>query len=173
MQKNELRKIIKIERQNLYKTNDLCALSKKITENILNSDIFKSAHHIALYYPLKYEIDITGLFCDTSKEFYLPRCINNEIEFAKYNSGLKNGAYSISEPVGDRINPEILDVIYTPALCCNGKCFRLGYGKGFYDRFFNKYNLKAKKIIVSPKCFITNDFVEDEFDFKCDEIISD
>ena len=54
----------------------------------------------------------------------------------------------------------------------NKKCYRLGYGKGFYDRFFAKNNIKAKKIIVISNELISDEFVEDKFDFQCDEIIS-
>ena len=43
---------------------------------------------------------------------------------------------------------------------------------GFYDRFFAKNKLKAKKIIVISNELISDEFKEDNFDFQCDEIIS-
>ena len=103
----------------------------------------------------------------------MPKCIDNELFFAKYDGYLKQGCFSVAEPIGGIINPAILDVIYIPCLCANKRLYRLGYGKGFYDRFFQKYNLHAKKIIVCPKCFITDKFHEDKFDYKCDFIVSD
>jgi len=147
-------------------------LSIKIMHKILNSPEFKFAKNIALYMPIKNEIDLTDLFKIRDKNYYLPRCNNNELEFVKFDNNLVDGAFGILEPKGDKINPEILDIVYIPALMANKKCYRLGYGKGFYDRFFAKNNIKAKKIIVISNELISDEFVEDKFDFQCDEIIS-
>lgn len=172
MTKDELRKIFKQKRFEMLKTGDLYNISSRVVSNIITSEIYKNSKHIALYYPLETEIDIRGIVSD-NKNFYLPRCVNNEIEFAKFDGNLKRGAFSLFEPVADKVNPDILDVIYIPCLCCNKRNYRLGWGKGFYDRFFAKNDIHARKIIVSAQSFISDDFIEDEFDFKCDEIIAD
>ena len=172
MDKNELRRIIKARRLDLFKSGNIDIISQKIINNILNSDIFKKSMHIALYYPLEGEVDLRPLL-DIDKEYYLPKCIINELFFAKYDGTLVKGCFNISEPQGDIINPDILDLIYIPCLCANNKCYRLGYGKGFYDKFLKKHSSNAKKIIVCPDCFINNDFIEDIFDYKCDGIISE
>lgn len=168
-QKKELRKYA------LNKRAQFCPdLSSKIIHKILNSSDFKNAKNIALYYPIKNEIDLRGLLNVQNKNFYLPRCKNNELEFVLFEcfDNLITGEFNIPEAQGDKINPEILDIIYIPALMANRKFYRLGYGKGFYDRFFAKNNLKAKKIIVLANELISDDFIEDEFDVKCDGIIS-
>ena len=155
-------------------TNALKSVSLNIISKILNSSDFKKAKNIALYYPIKNEIDLTGLFAIGDKNFYLPRCVNNELEFVKFDGfeNLKVGSFNILEPIGQGVNPEMLDIIYTPALIANKKCFRLGYGKGFYDRFFKKHNLKAKKVIVISEKLVLDEFIEDNFDIQCDYIIS-
>lgn len=149
-------------------------LSVQITQKILNSLDFKDAKNVALYLPIRNEIDISGLLKVKGKNFYLPRCNENSLEFVKYE-GVKSlilGKFNILEPAGEKINPEILDVIYIPALMANSLCYRLGYGKGYYDRFFNENNTKAKKIIIVSKELILDEFIQDKFDYKCDEIIS-
>ena len=172
MEKNEIRKIFKQKRLELTKRGVIDAVSNRITDNIINSDSYKNSTRVALYYPLEGEIDLRKLL-DGDKSYYLPKCINNELYFAKYTGTYIKGDFNIPEPNSDIIDPNILDVIYVPCICANGKNFRLGWGKGFYDRFFKKHNLKAKKIIVCPDCFITDEFVEDCFDFKCDSVISE
>lgn len=167
--KSNLRKLALLKRASF--PHDL---SLKILHKILNSFEFKNANHIALYMPIKNEIDISGLLNISGKSFYLPRCNNFELEFVKFNNieSLKCGKFNILEPIGEKINPEILDIIYIPALMANTLCYRLGYGKGYYDKFFAKNNLNAKKIIVVPKELICDDFINEEHDFKCDGIIS-
>lgn len=46
--------------------------------------------------------------------------------------------YGIAEPVnGMRIAPEDIDLVLLPLVAFDSKGFRVGYGKGFYDRFLN------------------------------------
>ncbi len=171
--KSELRKYALEKR----KTSGLCGVSeinsKRITSAILNSKEFKNSKNIALYYPIKGEIDITGLLNVKNKNFYLPVCKDNELEFLKYENKLVTGKYSIPEPTGNKINPEELDIIYIPALMANRKCYRLGYGKGYYDRFFAKYKIRAKKIIVVANELINDTFVQDSNDYRCDMVLSE
>ena len=171
MDKNLLRNIIKDKRINIIQNGLLEEISHKVSLQIVNSEVFKNSTNIALYHALADEININELLKCKDKNFFLPKCIGSDLFFAPYSNNLVKGSYSIFEPAGDVINPEILDVIYVPCLCCNISHYRLGYGKGFYDRFFVKNNIKAKKIIVSSSDFITSDFVQDSYDYKCDYIV--
>lgn len=151
------------------------ALNKSVVNNIITSYDFIEAKNIALYLPIKNEIDITEILKIKDKNYYLPRCNGLNLEFCLYrdDENLKTGKFNILEPLGQKINPKILDIIYIPALMANKKAFRLGYGKGYYDRFFSNNNLKAKKIIIVPQELICEEFVEDEFDVAADLIISE
>ena len=171
MSKNILRKHYLKIRHELYLNGDLEIISSKIVNNILNSEFFKQSKNIAIYYPIKDEVNILDITTKSDKKFYLPKCINNNLYFAQFSCSLKKGTFSIPEPQGKTIDADILDLIFIPAICCNHGYYRLGYGKGFYDRFFAYNLIKARKIIVLPSCCITNEFVEDEFDYKCDNII--
>jgi 5-formyltetrahydrofolate cyclo-ligase len=45
-------------------------------------------------------------------------------------------AYGLTEPKnGEIISPENIDLIFVPLLVCDSYGHRVGYGKGFYDRF--------------------------------------
>lgn len=49
---------------------------------------------------------------------------------------LANSELGIAEPVsGDIIDPQTIDVILVPLVAFDRKGHRIGYGKGFYDRF--------------------------------------
>jgi len=171
-QKQKLRNYA-LEYRKKIQEKGICDInSGMIVNKILNSDDFKTASHIALYMPIKGEVDITRILKISTKNYYLPRCVGNELEFAKYEpNSLVLSKFSIPEPQGEKINPEILDIIYIPCLMANKKCFRLGYGRGYYDRFFANHNLKAKKIIVVHNELISDMNFQDKYDYKCDSIL--
>lgn len=173
-EKEHQRKIAKEIRLSLFANGQIHQKSSAIVSKILNSDDFKNAKNIALYYPLLGEIDLRGLLNYPNKNFYLPRCIGTDMEFVLYQGQefLIDGDFKIKVPLGNAINPEILDIIYIPALMANNKNYRLGYGKGFYDRFLSKNAIKSKKIIIVARELISSDFMESKFDYKCDGIIS-
>ena len=57
------------------------------------------------------------------------------------NTTLKVSKYGIPEPVsGIQVNPEQIDVVFVPLLGFDQIGHRVGYGKGFYDRFLEKCN---------------------------------
>ena len=70
------------------------------------------------------------------------------------------------------INPEILDVIIVPALAADKNNNRLGYGKGFYDRFISKYS-KIHTITAIPKELLFDKLPVNNFDMKIDTVITD
>ena len=171
--KENLREKIKKERNSLFMSGELNVLSKKITKNIIESSDFKNAQNIALYYPKKTEIDLTSILNIKGKNFYLPRTRGLDMEFVKYSGELQKSSFGIYEPKGQSIDPRILDLIYIPALCANKYCYRLGWGMGYYDRFFSKNKIKAKKIIIVASCFVLDEFKEEKSDYKCDFLLTE
>ena len=67
-----------------------------------------------------------------------------------FNTLLTAKKYNIPEPINPSIvNDEIIDFVITPLLAFDLNGFRVGYGKGFYDRFFNLINPKSYKVGLS------------------------
>ena len=57
------------------------------------------------------------------------------------NTLLKKSKYGIPEPVsGIEISPEMIEIVFVPLLAYGQNGHRIGYGKGFYDRFLEKCN---------------------------------
>ncbi|MFY7963407.1 MAG: 5-formyltetrahydrofolate cyclo-ligase [Chitinophagaceae bacterium] len=51
----------------------------------------------------------------------------------------RTNEYGITEPkFGDKINAAEIDLVLVPLFVCDKQGYRVGYGKGFYDRFLNK-----------------------------------
>ncbi len=53
---------------------------------------------------------------------------------------LQTGPYGIQEPLPSlpTLGPEEVDLILVPAVACDYRGFRVGYGGGFYDRLFSR-----------------------------------
>ena len=165
--KTDLRLWTKSER----KLIDTEKISLNLTKKILDSDEYKKSKNIMIFYPLKYELNFIDLAKDETKNFYLPK-INNENLLCcpyKYGDTLAEGNFKTLEPVCENVNPKILDMVITPALACDTDNYRLGYGKGYYDRFLK--NLDVIKIACIPKKLYINTVYPDKYDIKMDKIL--
>jgi 5-formyltetrahydrofolate cyclo-ligase len=82
-------------------------------------------------------------------------------------------AYNIYEPVsGEEIEPQLLDLVFVPLLVCDKNGNRVGYGKGFYDRFLKLCRPDCLKVGLSyfePIEVITD---TNEFDVPLDFCIT-
>jgi 5-formyltetrahydrofolate cyclo-ligase len=66
------------------------------------------------------------------------------------NTKIKNNEWNIPEPIdGIYISPEQIEVVFIPLLAFDKMGNRVGYGKGFYDKFLAKCKPETLKIGVS------------------------
>ncbi len=150
--KKECRNKLMAVRQNL----DINAISKQICEQLALLDAFESAIQIAIYLPIWAEVDLTLLIKKHSeKTWYLPRVEPSKTQseqpsmvFHHYRDGdpLIESKWGIPEPENtapELSEPSTLDIIIVPALAYTDEGYRLGYGKGFYDRFIEQSSLNS------------------------------
>lgn len=169
--KNELRKISLKKRKNL--STDL--LSKKIIANLITLEEYKKAKNILCYYPLKYEVQTQECLNDNSKNWFLPRVNNLDLEVCRYSKAeLKIGTYGILEPTGPKINTlKDIDMVIIPAIGADINGYRIGYGKGYYDRFLSSFDYPVLKVIVIYSELIYPNVFPNEYDKKSDIIVTD
>ena len=129
-----------------------------------------AADTLLLYYPLKDEIDIKPLY-SLDKRIFLPVIENNEMLFRRYDGDLKKGKFGIMEPTGEYYTIGSNDLMIVPAVAYDRDGYRLGRGKGFYDRFLA--NKKIKTIGVVSKLRVVSDVFREYNDIKVDFIITD
>jgi 5-formyltetrahydrofolate cyclo-ligase len=67
----------------------------------------------------------------------LPAIVDGDLESRRYEPGVQMTPTSFGalEPVGEAIDPTVIDVVCTPAVAFDRSGNRVGYGGGFYDRF--------------------------------------
>ena len=169
--KEELRKKAK-QIRNLLDINDI---SSKINAAVQTSEIYQEAKHVMLFYPLKDEIDLRPLLKDNDKQFYLPKLDGDKLVICPYKEGdkLVLSTYNTQEPLTEPVDPGILDIIFIPALMVDKEFNRLGYGKGYYDKFLATDNLKAIRIVPIPSLLVKEELPSEEFDVQFDIIIDE
>jgi 5-formyltetrahydrofolate cyclo-ligase len=167
MDKKTLRKHIIALRSE--KTRDERIEAETIVFNLLKQfDLFFNAKNISSFVDFRDEISMTVInqaIIDAGKTLLLPYIspTTKEMQFYMVEdlSSLKRNSFGILEP-----DPEMhslydesrIDCVLTPGVAFDAKGYRLGYGGGFYDRFFSRIEKAIPKIGIA-------------FDLQCVETI--
>ena len=112
---------------------------------------------IALYHPSHFELNVLKIleFSNImSQDILLP--ITDKNNFMNFFSWKKNEAlfvnkFGMLEPT--KSLAKVPDIILVPILAFDKSKYRIGYGKGFYDRYLNKYLKQFKNILTVGVAF--------------------
>lgn len=177
--KNELRAVFREKRKSLC---DKTVLDKHICENLLTSEFYMNAEKVFFYAALPDEINTDLIISDAlsrKKIVALPVCTDKSGNMEFYQilslSDLKTGLYGIREP--DTTKCKKIDqynnaLCVVPGLSFDLSGYRLGYGKGYYDRFLK--NFGSLSVGLCYNAFIQNKLLpRNEFDCSVDYIITE
>ena len=159
----------------------------ELNENFLNplSKIIKKIYgsakiNISLYFPTNFEANILKIF-DNKRfkkyNFLLPIVKKNtEMNFYRWkkNDILFLNKYGVPEPI--KSNRIIPNVALVPLLAFDKNKNRLGYGKGFYDKYFNRYIKIHNKILTVGIAFSFQKYPKlpvNKKDYKLNYILTD
>ena len=124
---------------------------------LIKSNFKKRDLKIALYYPSNYELNILKFLENDymkNKKILLPaiekKNIMNFYSWEK-NQSLFVNKYGIIEPKKTTI--KVPNFILVPVLAFDKDKYRLGYGKGFYDRYLNKFLNNFKNTLAVGVAF--------------------
>ena len=117
----------------VYKSELICATLENIPE-------LRKAHTIMAYAAIKQEANINGYWQNAwmgGKTIVLPRVKGGLLEAVRFDGWdqTKTGPFGIREPEGEPFPPERIEAVLVPGVVFDGQGYRLGYGKGYYDRF--------------------------------------
>ena len=172
MKKALRKKYLEIRKKIKNKNSKDLTIFQKV---IVNEEI-KKAMTIIIYVSTEYEVDTKKLieYFLKIKRVAVPKVIGNDMKFYFINSldDLEKGSFNILEP---KTKVEVKDfskaLSITPGVCFSKDGYRIGYGKGFYDHFYQKH--KIYKIGLCYKECLLEKLPNDPFDINVDEVISD
>ena len=177
-QKNILReKYINLRRKKYYE------IDKKFFSPLISfikSNFKQNNFKLALYYPTSFETNVLKLLENKymiNKNILLP-VIEKENIMSFYpwekNRVLIVNKFGILEPI--KTNPKIPNLILLPILAFDRNKYRLGYGKGFYDRYLRKYLKKNNNILTVGVAFSFQKYHKlptDKHDVRLDYILTE
>ena len=152
LSKNQIRKkYFKIRKKKYYEIPNNFFLP---FINFLRKFKKKKRFNLSLYYPSNYEVNILNLFEFINKKKNIITLLpsisgKNDMNFYKWNllDILKVNKYGMLEPYF-RSKSLVPNALLVPLLAFDDKNNRLGYGKGYYDKYLSKY-LKSNKNILT------------------------
>lgn len=154
-------------------------LDAEIQIRLLMSREYRAADTVLLYMARRHEIATTMILnaaLANGKAVGLPVCIDDkEMIFRRIDSvsGLVSGRYGIMEPNAEceAIIPDENTLCVCPALSCDMRGYRLGFGGGYYDRFLKDFSgTKAALCYADAIIPVIHSF---DFDIPMDVIHTD
>ena len=177
-EKDRLRTYFK-EKRKALREEEKKALNQAIADRVLHSAAFRYASTLLAYAPKGEEVDILPI-CEIAlqkgKKLAFPRCFGEgemSFHFVSSLSELSPGKYGILEPSADApffsFSPATLCLV--PGLSFDRFGYRLGYGKGYYDRFLSHFEGTALGVVYAD--FIRENLPNGSFDFSVSALVSE
>ena len=172
MELENLRKNIKNKRLNLTK-NEVENYSNLIANNLFSLDFMAKKSNFFIYNSIKNEVDTTPIISilKGQKKVISYPIIDGEnlIPATPKNDDFEVGEFNVLVPKNYEIMTDV-EVAIIPLLLCDKSKNRVGYGKGFYDRFLTGKNII--KIGLAYDFQVVENLIPNDWDVPLDYIIT-
>jgi 5-formyltetrahydrofolate cyclo-ligase len=148
----------------------------KTNLNYHNVDNLDKNCSLGLYWPLQGEPDLLKLIISSKWSISLPKVLGDSMKMVRYQAGdpmEKSNFGNLHQPKSEE--ETIPKVMLMPGLAFSIKGYRIGFGKGHYDKYIAKIK-KNSEIITIGVCFHEKIFEYlpyDEHDARLNYIITD
>ena len=129
---------------------------------------------ILFYYPLPMEANIvkTLQYMRKVSDVYIPFMEGESFKMVPFRLPLKKKKFGIYEAGNTHKNINKIDIAIVPAVGVDGNFQRVGFGKGMYDRFFEKLKKRPYTIFIQNEYCYTKESVCDDYDITCDILLT-
>ncbi|MEW6042637.1 MAG: 5-formyltetrahydrofolate cyclo-ligase [Thermoproteota archaeon] len=174
-EKSSLRKLLLGKRDSLS-ADFIDIASKKIQKNLKKVQEYQAAKTVAAYYSIGSEVrthDILQDILSNGKTLALPRVEDDHLVFCKVLrfEDLEKGEFGIMEPKQNCPQIDEFDVILVPAIAMTKGGQRLGYGRGYYDRFLA--DRKSSTIALTYSRFVVKNIPSSKNDVVIQWVVTE
>ncbi len=147
-------------------------------EKLLLSKEFKESKIVFCYISVRDEVstlEILKAAIRLKKKLCVPRCLPEyamEAVTIENINDLENDLYGIPtvKKGGQVIPVSLIDLAVLPCLCADERGYRIGYGKGYYDRFLAEY--QGFSVVLCRKELLVDEIPAEPHDRKADLVIA-
>lgn len=173
-----------LEKRGQLKSDEIRVKSHEIKNKLYSLDEFKKSNFIFSFISFRNEVHTHDIIKDSiamGKRVGVPITVDETrkllvSEITDFDKELEIGFYNILAPKKEYeriVSPKLVDLVLVPGLAFDKYGFRVGYGGGYYDRFFASVN---KDIIKIGLCFhmqLSPEVPIDSYDIPVDYIITE
>ena len=184
-ERHTLRESHRAARKRLSKEQQAAAAAA-LSSLITAQEFYQTATKIAFYLAVDGEIDPQPLLSKAlaeGKTCFLPIAGQHDeqlLSFAPYDSAteLMENQWGIAEPHAPAIevSPTSFDLVLVPLVAFDRECYRLGMGKGFYDRTFSFkiFNRSSQPLLIglAYECQLTEGLPNESWDVSLDAVVT-
>lgn len=158
--------------------DDRQKLSLAITGKILDLGAIRRSQHIFIYISCDSEVgthDLINELLKQGKNLAVPKIIDSDhMEAVAFNDWdeLETGQLGILTPKSSEPMAGKFDIVITPGLGFTTKGYRIGYGRGYYDKWFATHHVQ-QKIAVTFDAQIIKTLPVTEFDVPVNMIVTE
>ena len=150
---------------------------KRILSLLYDYITVQNAQNIMLYLPLPTEVNLYPLIKRLRQEkrtLYVPFMEGKSFRLVKYRHPLETKRFGIKEPKDSRqFRTHKIDIAIVPIVGMDVTHRRVGFGKGMYDRFFEKEIKNINKIVfVARELCYSKEIITNHYDIKADRVVT-
>jgi 5-formyltetrahydrofolate cyclo-ligase len=183
LDKKVIRKKMLEERAKIS-SNDILEKSSAIKDTLFSLSQYKESNFIFSFISFKDEVNTHEIIKDSiaiGKKVGVPISVpkTKELlvsEIIDFDKELELSYYDILAPKDEYIrivSPKVVDLVLVPGVAFDKRGYRVGYGGGYYDRFFNKLEKGVIKIGLCYEMQILPEVPTDIYDIPIDYIITE
>ncbi|CCY58731.1 gamma-glutamyl phosphate reductase [Clostridium sp. CAG:632] len=159
------------------KKEEVMECSKACVSKVLQFPELIEAKTVCVYMPTGNEIDTTEIirYCkENGKRLAAPRVNGDTMEFYYFTdeTDMEQGAYDIWEPTGTEAVEDEESLVIMPGVAFDLSCNRIGYGKGYYDRYLSAHP-HMKKVALAYDFQIVGRIKREVHDVRPDVVVTE
>lgn len=180
--KKEIRSRLKKQRS-LLGADECYNMSHEIYKRLMVSELDRDYDNILLYSAIRNEVNTDEYFAyliNKAKRIYYPMVSGDKMSFYRVRSldELNCGSFNIKEPdmTKEYTQADGRALMIVPGLAFSDTGYRIGYGKGFYDRYLSSFTKRDTVMAVGVGYdfqLLSGMTFEDEYDVPLDGVITD